>query len=47
MIKLSYPGKIQKERQCFIDMCEQSKENVDQIRRDELQKSDWSLLVPN
>ncbi len=47
MLKLSYPDKINKERQCFMDMCEQSKENIDKQRRDELQKSDWSFLVPN
>ncbi len=46
MVKLSYPEKIEEERLCFIDMCQNSKENTDAARRDELKKSDWSHLVP-
>jgi hypothetical protein len=46
MVKLSYPARIAEERACFNDMCEQSKENIDEKRREELKKSDWSYLIP-
>ncbi len=46
MVKLSYPDKIEAERLCFIDVCAESKENIDAKRREELNKSDWSHLVP-
>jgi hypothetical protein len=46
VVKLSYPGKIEEERICFIDVCHNSKKNTDGKRREELKKSDWSHLVP-
>lgn len=46
MVKLSYPGKIEEERLCFIEVCHDSKEKTDARRREELKKSDWSYLVP-
>jgi hypothetical protein len=46
MVKLSYPKKIEEERLCFNEMCEQSKENTDEKRREEMKKSDWSFLIP-
>ncbi len=46
MVKLSYPARITEERACFNNMCEQSKENIDEKRREELEKSDWSYLIP-
>lgn len=46
VVRLSYPGKIEEERLCFIKVCQHSKKNTDATRRDELKKSDWSHLVP-
>lgn len=46
MVKLSYPDKIEAERLCFIDVCAHSKEKIDPKRREELNKFDWSHLVP-
>lgn len=46
MVKLSYPGKIREERICFIEVCENMKEKTDAKQREELNKSDWSHLVP-
>lgn len=46
MVKLSYPGKIEEERLCFIEVCANTKEKMGATRREELNKSDWSHLVP-
>lgn len=46
VVRLSYPGKIEEERLCFIEVCQHSKKKTDATRRDELKKSDWSHLVP-
>ncbi len=46
MVKLSYPKKIEEERLCFINMCKNSNKHLDTTRREELNKSDWSYLVP-
>ena len=46
MVKLSYPGKIQEERLCFIEVCANTTEKIDTKRREELNKSDWTHLVP-
>lgn len=46
MVKLSYPGKIEDERLCFNDMCEESNEKIDKERIEERKKTDWSYLVP-
>jgi len=46
MVKLSYPAKMEEERRCFMEMCAHDKKNIDDQRREELKKSDWSHLVP-
>jgi hypothetical protein len=46
MVKLSYPGKIAEERLCFVEVCENMKEKTDASQREELNKSDWTHLVP-
>ena len=46
MVKLSYPDRIQEERECFIQMCDRAYEKTDSKRKEELKKSDWSYLVP-
>lgn len=46
MVKLSYPGKIEEERLCFVEVCANTKEKIDPKRREELNKSDWTHLVP-
>jgi hypothetical protein len=46
MVKLSYPGKIEEERLCFVEVCENMKEKTDASQREELNKSDWTHLVP-
>jgi hypothetical protein len=46
MVKLSYPEKIEEERFCFVNMCQNSNKHLDTNRREELNKSDWSYLVP-
>lgn len=46
VVKLSYPEKMEEERLCFMEMCENNKNNVDPKRIEELKKFDWSHLVP-
>lgn len=46
MIKLSYPDKIDDERRCFMEMCHESRMQLDVTRLEELKKSDWSHLIP-
>ncbi len=46
MIKLAYPDKIAEERNCFTEMCDQSRAQIDQLRKEELKKTDWSYLIP-
>ena len=46
MVRLSYPEKIEEERLCFVDMCQNSKEKIDAKGREELKKFDWSHLIP-
>ncbi|MGB3209678.1 MAG: hypothetical protein WBB19_03140 [Desulforhopalus sp.] len=46
IVKLSFPGKMEEERLCFIDICEDRKDKTDAKRREELKKSDWSHFVP-
>jgi hypothetical protein len=46
MVKLSYPGKIEEERLCFVDVCENMKEKTEASQREKLNKSDWTHLVP-
>jgi hypothetical protein len=46
MVKLSYPDKIIEERRCFMEMCEQNRDEVDEKYLKELAKSDWSHLIP-
>ncbi len=46
VVKLAYPEKIEEERLCFADVCEQHKEKTDENRLLELKKTDWSYLIP-
>lgn len=46
MVKLSYPRKIEEERLCFVEMCAQKMAETDHGRRQALQESDWSHLIP-
>lgn len=46
MVKLSYPDRIEEERACFMQMCDQAYEKTDSKRKEELKKSDWSYLIP-
>lgn len=46
VVKLSYPEKIEEERLCFADVCEQHKEKTDENRLLELKKTGWSYLIP-
>lgn len=46
MVKLSYPDKIENERRCFMEMCENLKKDIAPTRLEELKKSDWSHLIP-
>lgn len=46
IVKLSYPDRIEEERRCFVEVCHHTKKQTDMKRREELQKSDWSHLVP-
>jgi hypothetical protein len=45
-VKLSYPDRINEERACFMQMCDQAYEKADPKRKEELKKSDWSHLIP-
>ena len=46
MIKLSYPDKIADERRCFMEMCSETRNQLDVAQLEELEKSDWSHLIP-
>jgi len=46
VVKLSYPDRINEERICFMQMCDEAYEQTDEKRREELKKSDWSYLIP-
>jgi hypothetical protein len=46
IVKLAYPGKMEEERLCFVEMCEKNKTKADAKRREELKKFDWSHLIP-
>ncbi|MFT5700308.1 MAG: hypothetical protein ACI8ZB_003182 [Desulforhopalus sp.] len=46
MVKLSYPDKIADERRCFMEMCNENKGKLNESRLEDLQKSDWSHLIP-
>lgn len=46
VIKLAYPDKIAAERRCFMEMCHESRQQLDVARLEELKKSDWSHLIP-
>ncbi len=46
VMRLSYPDKINEERQCFSNMCHHSKDKFDKKQREDLKKYDWSDLVP-
>ncbi len=46
VVKLSYPDKIEEERLCFADVCEQHKEKTDENRLRELKKTGWSYFIP-
>jgi len=47
VVKLSYPDRIEDERICFMQMCDQAYEKTDPKVKEELKKSDWSYLIPN
>lgn len=46
IVKLSYPGKIEEERLCFIRMCDDKMQTTDRQTLEELKKKDWSYLIP-
>lgn len=46
MVKLSYPEKIEEERLCFIDMCEQLDEGRKAEQKKGQKEVDWSSLIP-
>jgi len=46
VVKLAYPERMVEEQRCFAEMCQQSKINTDEKRKEELRKSDWSHLIP-
>lgn len=46
MVKLSYPGKIEEERLCFVEMCDDSKVKGDKELTKQPKKADWSFLIP-
>jgi len=46
VVKLSYPDRVEEERICFMQMCDQANEKADVKRKEELKKSDWSYLIP-
>jgi hypothetical protein len=46
MIKLSYPQKMNEERECFMEMCEEENQNLTPERREVRNKTDWSYLIP-
>lgn len=46
IVKLTYPEKIEEERLCFIDMCDQVNEERKVDQKPEQQEEDWSSLIP-
>ncbi len=46
MVRLSYPGKIDEERHCFMEICRMTNDKTDAKGREEQKKSGWSYLVP-
>ncbi|MFW2367517.1 MAG: hypothetical protein ACN4GW_13960 [Desulforhopalus sp.] len=46
IVKISYPEKIEEERLCFIDMCDQINEERKEDRKPEQKEEDWSSLIP-
>lgn len=46
VVKLSYPDRIEEERICFMQMCDQANEKTDKKFKKELEKTDWSYLIP-
>ena len=46
VVRLSYPGKINEERRCFILSCDQKKLQTDTKDSEDLQKTDWAYLIP-
>lgn len=46
VVKLSYPDRIEEERACFMQMCDNAHGKTDAKRKEELNKSDWSYLIP-
>jgi hypothetical protein len=46
VVKLSYPDRIEEERICFMQMCDQAHDKTDAKLMEELKKSDWSYLIP-
>ena len=46
VVKLSYPDRVNEERICFMQMCDEAYDQTDEKRREEFKKSDWSHLIP-
>jgi hypothetical protein len=46
MVKLAYPDLINKERECFNEVCDETMSKASAERREELKKTGWSYLVP-
>jgi hypothetical protein len=46
VVKLSFPAREELERLCFIEKCEKSRDSEDKMRKELLEKSDWSFLLP-
>lgn len=46
IVKLSYPEKIDKERRCFSEMCQQNNKNSTPAMREERRNTDWTYLIP-
>ncbi|MBW1635156.1 MAG: hypothetical protein JRJ68_02665 [Deltaproteobacteria bacterium] len=46
-VKLSYPDRVEEERNCFMQMCNRASKQTDAKQREELKKADWSYLIPH
>jgi hypothetical protein len=46
MVKLSFPERIEEERLCFVNLCQEHREKTDEKRLEELKITDWSYLIP-
>ena len=46
IVKLSYPEKIELERLCFIEMCDQANKGQKTDLKKEQQEADWSSFIP-